>query len=75
MKVSKMIGLLQQMPQDLEVYNYVIDGQGPEVPTEPNIVVVPWSEFKFGIVDGFMTKEGAIDSGWEESDLVEIVLL
>lgn len=75
MKVSKMIELLQQIPQDLEVYNYVIDGQGPEVPTEPNIVVVPWSEFKVGVVDGFMTKEEAIDFGYQDSDLVEIVLL
>lgn len=75
MKVSKMIELLQQMPQDLEVYSYVIDGQGPEVPAEPSIVVVPWSDFQLGSVDDFMTKEDAVDFGYEESALVEIVLL
>lgn len=75
MKVKQLIELLKEMPEDLEVYNYVIDGQGPEVPTEPSIVVVPWSEFKVGIVDGFMTKEAAIDFGYQDSDLVEIVLL
>jgi hypothetical protein len=30
MKVSKMIELLQQMPQDLEVYSYCDHGQTPE---------------------------------------------
>ena len=75
MKVSRMIELLQQMPQDLEVYSYVIDGQGPEPPRPPKIVVVPLAEFQFGNVDEFMMKEYAIDSGYEESDLVEIVLL
>ena len=39
-----------------------------------SLVKVPY-DFKVGIVDGFMTKEEAIDFGYQDSDIVEIVLL
>ena len=75
MKVSKMIELLQQMPQDLEVYSYCDHGQRPESSCAPEVVVVVKSEYDYGSIDGYMEKHDAIDDGWEESDLVEIVLL
>ncbi len=75
MKVSKMIELLQQMPQDLEVYSYCDHGQTPESSCAPQVVVVVKSEYDHGSIDEYMEKDDAIDSGYEESDLVEIVLL
>lgn len=75
MKVFKMIELLQGMPQDLEVYSYCDHGQTPESSCAPRAVVIVKSEYDHGSIDGYMEKEDAIDSGYEESDLIEIVLL
>lgn len=75
MKVSQMIELLQQMPQDLEVYSCCDHGQTPEESMSPQVVVVVKSEYDYGSIDGYMEKHDAINDGWEESDLVEIVLL
>ena len=76
MKVSKMIELLQQMPEDLEVYSYCDHGQTPEESMSPQVVAVVKEEYERGTIDGYMAStQEAVDSGYEESDLVEIVLL
>lgn len=75
MKVSKMIELLQQMPQDLEVYSYCDHGQTPEESQSPSVYVLVKDNTGYVAPESYMTKEDAIDSGYEESDLVEIVLL
>lgn len=75
MKVSEMVELLQQMPQDLEVYSYCDHGQTPEKSMSPQVVVVVKSEYDRDSIDGYMEKDDAIDFGYEESGLVEIVLL
>ncbi len=75
MKVSRMIELLQQMPQDLEVYSCCDHGQTPEESCEPSVYVL--IKDSTGCIDpeSFMTWADAIDSGYEESDLVKIVML
>ena len=76
MKVSEMIELLQQMPQDLEVYSYCDHGQIPEESLRPHVVAVVKSEYENGTIDGYISSiQEAVDSDYEESDLVEIVLL
>lgn len=76
MKVSEMIELLQQMPQDLEVYSYCDHGQTPEESLRPHVVAVVKSEYENGTIGGYMSSiQEAVDSDYEESDLVEIVLL
>lgn len=75
MKVSKMIYLLQQMPQDLEVLSYCDHGQTPEHSCTPTIKVVVKEEYDRGSMDDYMDLDDAIESGYEEEDLVKIVLL
>lgn len=75
MKVSKMIELLQQMPQDLEVYSCCDHGQTAESSCAPEVCVFVKDHNGYVDPESYMTKEDAIDSGYEESDLVEIVLL
>ncbi len=76
MKVSRMIELLQQMPQDLEVYSYCDYGQTPEESRSPQVVAVVKEEYDRDTIDGYMASiQEAVDSGYEESDLVEIVML
>lgn len=75
MKVSEMTELLQQMPQDLEVFSFCDHGQTPESSCAPQVVVVVKSEYDHGSIDGYMEKDEVFDYGYEESDLVEIVLL
>ena len=71
MKVSRMIELLQQMPQDLEVYSYCDHGQTPEESMSPQVVAVVKSVYECGTIDGYMAStQEAVDSGYEESDLV-----
>lgn len=75
MKVSQMIELLQQMPQDLEVYSCCDHGQTPEESCKPSVYVLVKDYNGYVDPESYMTKEDAIDSGYEESGLVEIVLL
>ena len=75
MKVSQMIELLQQMPQDLEVYSYCDHGQTPEESQSPSVYVLIKDYNGYADPEYYMTKDDAIDSGYEESDLVEIVML
>lgn len=75
MKVSKMIELLQEMPQDLEVYSCCDHGQTPEESQSPSIYVLIKDNTGYIDPESYMTWAEAIDSGYEESDLVEIVLL
>jgi hypothetical protein len=75
MKVSKMIELLQEMPQDLEVYSCCDHGQTPEESQNPSIYVLIKDITGYIDPESYMTWPDAIDSGYEESDLVEIVLL
>ena len=74
MKVSRMIELLQQMPQDLEVYSYCDHGQTEES-RKPSVYVLIKDSNGYIDPGSFMTWADAIDSGYEESDLVEIVML
>ncbi len=75
MKVSKMIELLQQMPQDLEVYSCCDYGQTPEESCGPSVYVLTKAYNGYIDPESYMTRGDAIDSGYEESDLVEIVML
>ena len=76
MKVSEMIELLQQMPQDLEVYSYCDHGQTPEESMSPQVVIAVKSEYENGTIETTMSSiQEAVDSGYEESGLVEIVML
>lgn len=75
MKVSKMIELLQQMPQDLEVYSYCDHGQTPEEPCDPSVQVLIRDHNGFVDLESFMLYEDAIGSGYEEEQLVKIVML
>ena len=75
MKVSEMVELLQQMPQDLEVYSYCDHGQTPEESCEPSVYVLTKANNGYTDPESYMTWADAIDSGYEKSDLVEIVLL
>lgn len=75
MKVSKMIELLQQMPQDLEVYSCCDHGQTPEESQDPSVYVLIKDHNGYVDPESYMTWADAIDSGYEESDLVEIVML
>lgn len=51
MKVSELIGLLKEMPQDLEVYSYCDHGQSAEKTSTPSIAFTEkanyclWDEF------------------------------
>ncbi|WBF79415.1 hypothetical protein BNCALIDO_00025 [Aeromonas phage vB_AdhM_TS9] len=75
MKVSKMIELLQQMPQDLEIYSCCDHGQAPEESCDPNVQVLIMDHNGFVDPESFMSYEDAIDSGYEEEQLVKIVML
>lgn len=75
MKVSRMIELLQQMPQDLEVYSCCDHGQTPEESQGPSVYVLIKDNNGYIDPESYMTWADAIDSGYEESDLVEIVML
>lgn len=75
MKVSEMIELLQQMPQDLGVYSYCDHGQTPESSCAPEVYVLIKDNTGYIDPESFMTWADAIDSGYEETNLVEIVLL
>lgn len=75
MKVSRMIELLQQMPQDIEVFSCCDHGQTPEESQSPSVYVLVKDHNGHVDHESYMTKGDAIDSGYEESDLVEIVLL
>ncbi len=75
MKVSKMIELLQQMPQDLEVYSYCDHGQTPEESCDPSIQVLI-KDYNGNIdTESFMSYEDAIDSGYDDEQIVKIVML
>lgn len=75
MKVSKMIELLQQMPQDLKVYSYCDHGQTLEESCSPSVQVLIRDYNGFVDPESFMSHEDAIDSGYEEEQLVKIVML
>ena len=75
MKVSEMIELLQQMPQDLEVYSYCDHGQIPEESCTPCIFVLVKDERGRTDPESYMSHEDAIESGHTEDELVKIVLL
>lgn len=75
MKVSQMIELLQQMPQDLEVYSCFDHGQTPEESQGPSVYVLIKDHNGYVDPESYMTWADAIDSGYEESDLVEIVMI
>ena len=75
MKVSRMIELLQQVPQDLEVYSCCGHGQTPEESGEPSVYVLTKANNGYIDPESYMTWVDAIDSGYEESNLVEIVML
>lgn len=75
MKVSEMIELLQQMPQDLEVYSCCDHGQTPEESCTPSVKVALKEEYDRGRIEDYMEYDDAIESGYVEDDLVKIVLL
>ena len=75
MKVSQMIELLQQMPQDLEVYSCCDHGQTPEEAHDPSVYVLIKDNNGYVDPESYMTWADAIDSGYEETNLVEIVML
>ena len=75
MKVSRMIELLQEMPQDLEVYSCCDHGQTPEESQNPSVYVLVKGNTGYIDPESYMPWADAIDSGYEGSDLVEVVLL
>lgn len=75
MKVAKMIELLQQMPQDLDVYSYCDHGQTPEESCDPSVQVLIRDYNGFVDPESFMSYEDAIASGYEEEQIIKIVML
>ena len=55
MKVKELINLLQEMPQDLEVYGYCNHGQTPEKVLEPTVAYT--SKLGYSIIDGWCSEE------------------
>ena len=55
MKVKELINLLQEMPQDLEVYGYCNHGQTPEKVLEPTVAYT--SELGYSIIDEWCSEE------------------
>lgn len=70
MKVSKLIELLKEMPQDLEVYSYCDHGQSPEKTSTPSIAFTKQSDYC--LWDEYCTDEDvAEESGYTQ----KVVLL
>lgn len=75
MKVSTMIKMLQEMPQDLEVVSYCDHAQTPEFSMSPCVRYVKADEFEEGEMESSMDLEEALEAGYTEEELVKIVML
>lgn len=75
MKVAKMIELLQQMPQDFDIFIYY--GDCAYSPQYPEIVYVEFSNYdKDNLDDGwFDSVQDAIEQGVGFEDLIKCVIL
>lgn len=75
MKVSEMIKLLQQVPQESDVF--IFDGNLACSPQKPQIVYVEFDNYDKDTLDGywFESTQDAIEDGAGFEDLVKCVIL
>lgn len=65
MKVSELIELLKDMPQDLEVYSYTDHGQTPEKTSTPSVAYT--TEIAYSLwEDWTIDEEDAIENEYEK---------
>lgn len=65
MKVSELIELLKDMPQDLEVYSYTDHGQTPEKTSTPSVAYT--TEISYSLWEDWTTEEEALENEYKRS--------